>query len=74
MAQDKQLVKLRGMSPAESLQEEVALRDEIWKLRLQRATGQLQSPQRVRQARRRLARVLTLRREEALQQARGSKP
>jgi large subunit ribosomal protein L29 len=56
-------VKLRGMSAEELEQEERALREEIWKLRLQRATGQLQDSFKVSRKRRDLARVLTVRRE-----------
>jgi len=55
--------KLRGMDPIELDREEQALREEIWKLRLQRSTGQLQDVHKVRRKRRDLARVLTVRRE-----------
>lgn len=58
--------KLRGMTPEELSKEELELRQEVWKLRLQMTTGQVQDPQRVRQARRELARVLTVRRESEL--------
>jgi large subunit ribosomal protein L29 len=58
-------VKLRNSSPADLDKEEQALREEIWKLRLQRSTGQLQDPHKVRRTRRDLARVLTVRRERA---------
>jgi large subunit ribosomal protein L29 len=70
MAQD--LRKLRGMTEAELTQEENQLREAVWKLRLQLATGQLQDPQRVRAARKELARVLTIRREGASQQSAGA--
>jgi large subunit ribosomal protein L29 len=58
-------VKLRNMSPVDLDKEEIALREEIWKLRLQRSTGQLGDPHKVRRTRRDLARVLTVRRERA---------
>jgi large subunit ribosomal protein L29 len=58
-----ELGKLRGMGVEDLAKEEQQLREEIWKLRLQIATGQLQAPQKVRSARRDLARVLTVRRE-----------
>ena len=58
--------KLRGMNAEELGREEQALREEIWKLRLQGSTGQLQDPYKVRRARRDLARVLTVRREQEL--------
>ena len=61
-----ELSKLRGMSPQELGEEERALREEVWKLRLQRTTGQLQDPHKVRRQRKALARVLTIRREQQL--------
>ena len=65
------LKKVRNMSPAELDTEETALREEIWKLRLQRATGQLQDHRKVRRARHDLARVLTIRTELAAGAGRG---
>lgn len=59
----KDMAKLRGLSVEELGREEAALRDEIWKLRLQRASGQLQDAHKVRHVRHDLARVLTVRRE-----------
>jgi large subunit ribosomal protein L29 len=58
-----ELEKLRGMSPEELVREEKEVRDQIWKLRLQAATGQTEAPRKAREARRDLARVLTVRRE-----------
>jgi large subunit ribosomal protein L29 len=72
MAQTKQIAKLRNMSPEELDKEEMELREEVWKLRLQRTTGQLQDPYKVRQARRNLARLLTVRRELAGGAAKGA--
>ena len=66
-----ELSKLRGMSPQELGEEERALREEIWKLRLQRSTGQLQDVHKVRRQRRALAQVLTIRREKQLATAGG---
>jgi large subunit ribosomal protein L29 len=59
------------MTAAELDKEEVALREAVWKLRVQRTTGQLQAPQKIRQARKELARLLTIRRELELGAARG---
>ena len=56
--------KLRALAPEELDQEARELREEIWKLRLQRATGQLQDVGQVRRRRHELARVLTIRREK----------
>jgi len=66
-----ELDKLRNMSGGDLAQEEQQLREEIWKLRLQIVTGQLQAPQKVRSARRDLARLLTVRRERQLAESRG---
>ena len=57
--------KLRNMTPEELDKQEQGLREEIWKLRMQVATGQQQDPHRVRLARKDLARILTVRRESA---------
>jgi large subunit ribosomal protein L29 len=63
------LTKLRGMSPDELSKEERELRDEIWKLRLQRSTGQLQDAGKIRRKRHDLARVLTVMQEQTTSQA-----
>ena len=57
--------KLRGMSPDELDKEARELREEVWKLRMQRSTGQLQDVGKVRRRRHDLARVLTIRREQS---------
>ena len=58
------LEKLRGMTAEELDKESLELRDEIWKLRLQQSTGQLQDPGKIRQRRHDLARVLTVKRQQ----------
>ena len=68
----KDTSKLRNMSPEALQKEEHGLREEIWKLRIQLTTGQLQDPQKVRRTRQDLARVLTVKRELELQAARTS--
>ena len=68
----KNIDKLRNMSPEALQKEELGLREEIWKLRIQLTTGQLQDPQKVRRVRQDLARVLTIRREVEIQAARTS--
>lgn len=62
----KDIGKLRGLSPDELRKEENALREEVWKLRLQMAIGQLQNSYQVRTVKRDLARVLTIQREQEL--------
>lgn len=61
----KGIDKLRGMSPDELSREETELREEIWKLRLQSSTGQLQDPHKVRRRRHDMARLLTVKNEKA---------
>ena len=58
--------KLRARNPEELVRESHELRAEIWKLRVQRATGQLPHPEKIRVRRRELARVLTVLREREL--------
>jgi large subunit ribosomal protein L29 len=67
----KELAKLEQLSDEDLGKEAVALREEIWKLRLQRATGQLQDTHKVRRTRRSLARILTLQRKRELAAAGG---
>ncbi len=57
------VTKMRGMTLVELTKEEGELREEIWKLRLQQSTGQLQDSKKIRRKRHDLARVLTVRRE-----------
>ncbi len=61
----KDLKKIRGMSQDELAAEATALREEIWKLRLQQSTGQLQDVGKIRRKRHDLARVLTVSRQNA---------
>ena len=65
------LTKTRAMTLDELSKEERELCEEIWKLRLQRSTGQLQDTGKVRRKRHDLARVLTVRRELSTLSAKG---
>ena len=56
---------LRKKTPAELKQELVELRHEQFKLRMQRATGQLANPARFREVRRDIARIETVLNETA---------
>jgi large subunit ribosomal protein L29 len=51
---------LREKSVDELKTQEKTLREQIFKLRFQKATGQAESPQRIRLVRKELARVLTV--------------
>ena len=59
--------ELRNMSSDELLVRERDLADEIFHLRLRRATAQLTNPMKLRESRRTLARVKTLLRERRLE-------
>jgi large subunit ribosomal protein L29 len=61
--------ELRGLSNDELRARERELTDEVFHLRLRRATAQLSSPAKLQQSRRTLARVKTLLRERVLQGA-----
>ena len=55
--------KMRDMSREDLLQEEAELRAQIFKIRFQAATGQLESAPRLRGVRRDIARIQTVLRE-----------
>jgi large subunit ribosomal protein L29 len=56
--------RLREKSVDELKTQEQTLREQIFKLRFQKATGQAESPQKIRLVRKELARVLTVIREK----------
>ncbi|HEY3205234.1 MAG TPA: 50S ribosomal protein L29 [Thermoanaerobaculia bacterium] len=62
----KEREALSQQGEAELAEKEKQLRESSWKLRLQKATGQLENPSRLRVLRRDLARVKTYRRSLAL--------
>jgi large subunit ribosomal protein L29 len=62
----KEREMLAQQGDAELLEKEKQLREASWKLRLQKSTGQLENPSRLRVLRRDLARVQTYRRALAL--------
>ena len=57
---------VRAMSPDERQRKLVELKQELFNLRFQHATGQLENPQRLKQIKRDVARVQTIIREEEL--------
>ncbi len=63
--------KLRNMSEQELEKEEREIREAIWKLQLQTSTGQVQDPNKLRELRKDLARVLTVGRAQELAAAKG---
>jgi large subunit ribosomal protein L29 len=60
--------QLREQTTEELQDKERDLAEQLFALRLQKVTGQLEKPARVRQVRKDLARVLTLLRERQLSQ------
>lgn len=60
--------QLREMSPEELGQKRGELKEEIFHLKLRRATRRLENPMKLKQAKRDLARVETVLRERALKQ------
>ncbi len=61
--------KMRDMSKDDLLHEDAQLREQLFKLRFQTATGQLESAPRLRGVRRDIARIQTVLREMELAQA-----
>lgn len=53
-------VELKALTLEELGQEDMALRKELFNLRVQRATGEISNPRRIRQVRKEIARVLTI--------------
>ncbi len=60
--------KMRDMSKEDLVQEETELREQLFKLRFQTATGQLESAPRLRGVRRDIARIQTVLREMEIAQ------
>ena len=59
----KSLKKFRDLEPAALEREEAEIRSGIWKMKVQRGTGQATDPLKIGEARRDLARLLTVRRQ-----------
>lgn len=56
--------ELRDKTPDELTVREAELSEQLFALRLQKVTGQLENPSKIRQVKRDLARVLTVRNEK----------
>ncbi len=61
--------EIRELSPDELWAKLAELREELFNLKLQHATGQLENPMRIGQVKKDVARVLTLIREQELAEA-----
>ncbi len=57
--------EIRGMSDAELLEKAQGLRQELFNLRFQLATGRIENVMRIKQTRREIARIKTVLREQA---------
>lgn len=60
MAKAKKITDIKDMTPDQLNDELVKLKKEQFNLRFQKATGQLENTQRIRQVRRTIARLLTI--------------
>lgn len=56
--------EIRDLSPEERLQKVDDLKEELFNLRFQKETGQLENPQRLKQIRQDIARLKTILREQ----------
>ena len=63
--------QLREMGDEELAQKRSEIREEIFHLKLRRATGRLENPMKLRQDRRELARLETVLREKELKRGEG---
>ena len=66
-----ELKKMREMSEVELNAELVKMKKDLFNLRFQHVTGQLENPIKMRDTKRDLARVKTIIREKQLEKARG---
>ena len=61
--------------PSEELEVKLAeVKEELFNLRFQSVTGQLDNPMRIKQVRREVARIMTIMRERELEELEGAAP
>ena len=58
--------EIRELTTAEMLDQEKQLKEELFNLRFQLATGQLENPMRIREVKKSIAQIKTILREEEL--------
>lgn len=58
--------EIRDMSPDERVEKLKSLKEELFNLRFQHATGQLENPMRIREVKRSIAQVKTIQHEATL--------
>jgi len=56
----RKISELRALTQDELVQEEKSLRKELFNLRFQKTTGEIENPMRIRQARKEIAKILTI--------------
>lgn len=61
--------EIRNLSTAELTEKVAGLKEELFNLRFQLATGQLENPMRIREVKKTIARIKTVQREEKLKAA-----
>lgn len=61
--------EIRNLSTAELTEKVAGLKEELFNLRFQLATGQLENPMRIREVKKTIARIRTVQREEELKAA-----
>lgn len=61
--------EIRNLSTAELTERVAGLKEELFNLRFQLATGQLENPMRIREVKKTIARIKTVQREEELKAA-----
>ena len=66
-----ELKKMREMSEVELNAELVKMKKDLFNLRFQHVTGQLENPVKMREAKREIARVKTIIREKELEKVQG---
>ena len=66
MKSTKKVQELREKDEAGLIAREKELAEQLFALRLQKVTGQLEKPSKVREAKRELARVMTVQREKRI--------
>ena len=58
--------EIRELSESEQNQKIASLKEELFNLRFQHATGQLENPMRIQEVKKSIARIKTIQREQAL--------
>ncbi len=63
--------EIRDMSADEKKEQLKSLKEELFNLRFQHATGQLENPMRIREVKKDIARIKTIQREEEIAAAKA---